>query len=74
MESFKTYNQEEFHLRHAVTVETVMRWYAEELGYGEEKEYWGIVGLLHDIDLNSFRKNTVRKRRNFWKREEQVRS
>lgn len=50
----KTYNQEEFHLRHAVTVETVMRWYAEELGYGEEKEYWGIVGLLHDIDFEQF--------------------
>ena len=50
----KTYNQEEFHLRHAVTVETVMRWYAEELGYGEEKEYWGIVGLLHDIDFELY--------------------
>ena len=37
------YNQEEFHLRHAVTVEHVMRWFARELGYGDREEFWGIV-------------------------------
>ena len=47
----KKYNQEEFHIRHALTVEGVMRWYAKELGYGEEEEFWGIVGLLHDIEF-----------------------
>ncbi len=57
----KTYNQEEFHLRHAVTLETAMRWYAEELGYGEEKEYWGIVGLLHDIDFEQFPEEHCKK-------------
>ena len=31
-----------------------MKWYAEELGYGEEAEYWGIVGLLHDIDFELY--------------------
>ena len=44
------YNQEPFHLRHAITVEHVMGWFADKLGYGEEKEFWSIVGLLHDLD------------------------
>lgn len=50
----KTYNHEEFHIRHAITVESVMRWYARELGYGDEVEYWAIVGLLHDIDFEKY--------------------
>ena len=50
-ELLTTYNQEEFHLKHAETVEQVMRWYARELGYGDQEEFWGIVGLLHDIDF-----------------------
>ena len=45
------YNKEPFHLRHAVTVERVMGWYARELGYGDQAEYWSIVGLLHDLDF-----------------------
>ena len=44
------YNTEPFHLRHAVTVEQVMGWYARELGYGPEAEFWSMVGLLHDLD------------------------
>ncbi|BCZ44230.1 HDIG domain-containing protein [Clostridium gelidum] len=47
----KKYNKEPFHILHALTVEGVMRWYAEQLGYGDEVEYWGMVGLLHDIDF-----------------------
>lgn len=50
----KTYNHEEFHLLHARTVEAVMRWYAKELGYETEEEYWGITGLLHDIDFEQY--------------------
>ena len=53
-ELLKKYNQEEFHIRHALTVEGVMRWYAKELGYGDEEEFWGIVGLLHDIDFEKY--------------------
>ena len=45
------YNEEEFHLEHAQTVENTMKYFARELGYGEEEEFWGIVGLLHDLDF-----------------------
>ena len=48
------YNKEKFHLKHAVTVEGVMRYFAEKLGYAEEKEFWGVVGLLHDLDFEMF--------------------
>ena len=48
------YNKEPFHLRHALTVEGVMRYFARELGYGEQEEYWGIVGLLHDLDFEQY--------------------
>ena len=44
------YNKEAFHLRHAITVEHVMGWFARELGYGEEADFWSQVGLLHDLD------------------------
>uniref|UniRef100_UPI003FF07D49 hydrolase n=1 Tax=Roseburia sp. TaxID=2049040 RepID=UPI003FF07D49 len=48
------YNQDEFHLEHAQIVEQTMKYFAEKLGYGEEKEFWGIVGLLHDLDFEQF--------------------
>lgn len=48
------YNQKEFHLEHARIVENTMRYFAEELGYGEEKDFWGIVGLLHDLDFEKY--------------------
>lgn len=48
------YNQDEFHLQHAVTVENTMRYFAKELGYAEEEEFWGIVGLLHDLDFEQY--------------------
>jgi predicted hydrolase (HD superfamily) len=50
----KKYNQDHFHIQHALTVEGVMKWYAQELGYGDDAEYWGIVGLLHDIDFEQY--------------------
>lgn len=48
------YNKEPFHLEHAQIVENTMKYFAEKLGYGEEKEFWGIVGLLHDLDFEQF--------------------
>lgn len=54
LELLKKYNKEPFHIRHALTVEGVMRWFAENLGYGEEKDFWGNVGLLHDIDFETY--------------------
>ena len=53
-ELLKKYNKEPFHIQHALTVEGVMKWYAKELGYEEDAEYWGIVGLLHDIDFEQY--------------------
>ena len=50
----KKYNKDPFHIQHAYTVEAVMKWYANELGYGDDAEYWGIVGLLHDIDFELY--------------------
>ena len=50
----KKYNKDPFHIQHALTVEAVMKWYANELGYGEDAEYWGSVGLLHDIDFELY--------------------
>ena len=50
----KKYNKDPFHIQHALTVEAVMKWDANELGYGEDAEYWGIVGLLHDIDFELY--------------------
>ena len=48
------YNKDSFHLQHAVTVQSVMKWYAGQLGYGDEAENWGLVGLLHDIDFEKY--------------------
>ena len=48
------YNQEPFHILHALTVEGVIRWYAQELGYGDEVDFWGLCGLLHDVDFEKY--------------------
>ena len=51
---FRQYNSDPFHIQHALTVEGVMKWYARELGYAEDEEFWGNVGLLHDIDFEKY--------------------
>ncbi len=57
----KKYNQEAFHILHGLTVEGVMRYYARELGYGDEEEFWGIAGLLHDIDFEQYPEEHCKK-------------
>ena len=54
LELLKKYNKEPFHILHGLTVEGTMRWFANELGYGNDAQYWGIVGLLHDIDFELY--------------------
>ncbi len=61
LELLKKYNKEPFHIQHALTVEGVMRWYAKELGYGAEEEFWGITGLLHDIDFELYPEEHCKK-------------
>lgn len=53
-ELLNEYNKEEFHLKHARIVEGVMRYFAGELGYKDEIDFWGIVGLLHDLDFGKY--------------------
>lgn len=60
LELLRKYNKEQFHLQHAYTVEAVMRWYAKELGYGDE-EFWGMCGLLHDIDFEMYPEEHCKK-------------
>lgn len=54
IELLKEHNKEPFHIQHGLTVEGVMRWFARELGYGNEEDYWGLVGLLHDVDFEEY--------------------
>ena len=57
----KKYNSESFHIQHALTVEAVMRWYAIELGYSDDADYWATVGLLHDIDFENWPEQHCKK-------------
>ena len=54
LELLMKYNKESFHILHGLTVEGVMRWYAMELGYGEEADIWAMAGLLHDVDFEMY--------------------
>ena len=57
----KKYNKEPFHMQHALTVEGVMRYYANELGYGEQADFWAMCGLLHDIDFEMYPQEHCKK-------------
>ena len=57
------YNKEPFHILHALTVEGVMRWFAQNQGYGEETDFWGLCGLLHDVDFEVYPEEHCKKAR-----------
>lgn len=61
LELLKKYNTEPFHIQHALTVEGVMRWYANALGYSEDIEFWAMVGLLHDVDFERWPEQHCKK-------------
>lgn len=61
LELLRKYNKEEFHLQHALTVAACMKWFAAELGYGDEADYWETVGLLHDIDFELYQDEHCKK-------------
>ena len=54
MALLKKYNKEDFHILHALTVEGVMRYFAETLGYEDDADFWAVCGLLHDVDFECF--------------------
>ncbi len=54
LELLKKYNKEPFHIQHGITVSQVMGWFAEHEGFGEEADYWRVVGMLHDIDFELY--------------------
>ncbi len=54
LDLLKRYNKDEFHIKHALIVESVMRYFARELGFGNEEEFWGLAGLLHDLDFELY--------------------
>lgn len=57
----RKYNREPFHIQHALTVEAVMRYFANELGYGDDVDFWGLVGLLHDVDFENWPEEHCKK-------------
>lgn len=61
LELLKKYNKEAFHLQHSLTVEGCMRYLAEDLGYGEDADFWALCGLLHDIDFEGWPEEHCRK-------------
>ena len=61
LELLKKYNKEPFHVLHGLTVEAVMRWYAEEAGRGDEEHFWAMAGLLHDVDFEKYPEEHCKK-------------
>ena len=55
------YNEEPFHILHGLTVEGVMRYFAKELGYSAEEDFWGLCGLLHDVDFEKYPEEHCKK-------------
>ena len=61
LELLRKYNKEPFHILHALTVEGVMRWYANELGFSQDADFWALCGLLHDVDFENYPEQHCKK-------------
>lgn len=61
LELLRKYNKEPFHIQHALTVEGVLRWFAEDLGLGAETDFWATAGLLHDVDFEQWPEEHCKK-------------
>ena len=61
LELLQKYNEEPFHILHGLTVEGVMRYFAKELGYSAEEDFWGLCGLLHDVDFEKYPEEHCKK-------------
>lgn len=61
LELLKKYNSEPFHILHGLTVEGVMRWFAQEQGFGDDTDFWGLCGLLHDVDFEMYPEEHCKK-------------
>lgn len=61
LELLRKYNKEPFHILHGLTVEGVMRWYARELDFADQEEFWGLCGLLHDVDFECYPEEHCKK-------------
>ena len=61
LELLREYNKEPFHILHGLTVGACMKWFAEELGYGEEQDFWEACGILHDIDFERYPEEHCKK-------------
>lgn len=61
LELLKKYNKEPFHIQHGVTVGKVMAWYSNELGHGDEADFWEVAGILHDIDFELYPEEHCKK-------------
>jgi predicted hydrolase (HD superfamily) len=61
LDLLQKYNKEPFHILHGLTVEGVMRWFAQEQGFGDEADHWALCGLLHDVDFEMYPEEHCKK-------------
>ena len=61
LELLREYNKEPFHILHGLTVGACMKWFAGELGYGDDQDFWEICGILHDIDFEMYPEEHCKK-------------
>ena len=61
LDLLQKYNKEPFHILHGLTVEGVMRWFAQDQGHGDDAAFWALCGLLHDVDFEMYPEEHCKK-------------